>query len=148
MCLWAAWLDSLESSADPGGGPGCQQARETAPFPCLLSPGDWSLSSLIPITAVRALRWGHVLNKGRESIAGVLGTCSRKSLATPSDMCHLPFPLPPAPCHHEQTVSFHQPSLLSKHQALRGGPAVSGPIGLEPVPSWKGTERGQERGRA
>ena len=42
-------------------------------------------------------------------------------------MCHCPFPLPPAPCHREQTVSFYQPSLFSKQLALQGGPAVSGP---------------------
>lgn len=54
-------------------------------------------------------------------------TGSHKSLATPSEIRHCPFPLPPALCHCKQTGSFYQLSLFSKHPALQGGPAVSGP---------------------
>lgn len=56
-----------------------------------------------------------------------MGTGPLKSLATPSGTCHCPSPLPPALCHHEETVSLHQPSLFSKRLALQGEPAVSGP---------------------
>lgn len=56
-----------------------------------------------------------------------MGTGPHKSLATPSGTCHCPFPLPPALCRHEETVSLHQPSLLSKRPALQGERAVSGP---------------------
>lgn len=56
-----------------------------------------------------------------------MGTGPHKSLATPSGTCHCPFPLPPALCRHEETVSLHQPSLFSKRPALQGERAVSGP---------------------
>lgn len=55
------------------------------------------------------------------------GTGPCKRMATPRNMCHCPFPPPPAPCLREQTVRFCQPRLFSKQLALQGGPAVSGP---------------------
>lgn len=96
--------------------------KDIALLPCLLPPGGWSLSLH---SAHEELKGEGPCEAGGGESAFGMGTGPHTRVWPPPVACVTD--LPPATCQHEQTVSFYQPSLFSKHLGLKGRLAVSGP---------------------